>query len=125
MRAAKALQAAHGVVPPATSATQKLLLGRIHRGGWYLGGQAQGGGAPSRTAVAWEQLRSAVARCDREAGRPSPKQPPFSDDSEHNDEMAACLGRRLCGPEPERRARAMAICCRYAYGRNAPAGCKP
>jgi hypothetical protein len=68
---------------------------------------------------------SALARCDREAGRPSPKQTPFNDGGDGNEEMASCLGRRLCGPEPERRARAMAICCRYAYRRDLPAGCKP
>ena len=125
-RAAVALRAAHGVVPPLTSATQKLLLDRLHSGGsWYVGNQEQGGGALSRTAVAWQQLTMAMARCDREAGRPSPKQTPFSDASDRNDEMAVCLGRRLCGPDPERRARAMAICCRYAYGHDMPAGCKP
>jgi hypothetical protein len=123
-RAAAALQAAHGVVPAAASATQKLLLDRKQRGGPFVGNQ-QGGGMPSRSAVAWERLTSAVSRCDREAGRPAPKQTAFSGDADRNDEMAECLAHRLCGPEPERRARAMAICCRYAYGRDAPAWCKP
>ena len=125
--AATALSTAHAVLPPTIAATQNLLLERGKRELWISGQAAQ---SPSVSDAALGAAMRAVDRCDREGrGLPAERDDKYfssnGSDAAANDAMEACLRDRLCGPGPEKRARAMAVCCRYAFGRATPAWCNP
>jgi hypothetical protein len=133
VHAAVVLARAARSLTPAEAATQKLLLGRKHGigvAGWGWGQQQseQGGGrrgrADSPARATSLRLGKIIDRCAAEAGRPALANRPTGGHPDDDQEMADCLDGRLCGPEPERGARAMEVCCRYAYGSAGPARCR-
>ena len=120
--AAEALGPLNCTLPALEAATQKLLVDRERqRLRPVLAGQ--GAQLPTQSGAASTRLQRAVTECDVEATRTPPKSRLDSGQPEHDSAMAQCLQDRLCGPGPERGARAISICCRYAYGRGAPAWC--
>jgi len=122
--AATALESAHRPLAGVEAATQAALLARERR--HLVPGQAQvGDRSTPAEGSRWRVVR-AVAECDQDAGRAPPAPPvPEGGDAQSNDAMADCLYGRLCGPQPEQRAKAIVVCCRHAYGRVPPAWCRP
>ena len=121
-------KAARGLAP-GEAATQKLLLGREHGirvGGWMEEQGEQGGrrrGPDSEARTTSLRLGKIIDRCAAEAGRPALANRPTGGQPDDEKEMADCLDARLCGPEPVRGARAMDVCCRFAYGSAGPGRC--
>jgi hypothetical protein len=122
--AASALDTAHRRLTGVEAATQAVLLAREQR---RLAPPGQAGVVPTTRAEGsrWHVAR-ALADCNEDAGRARAAQSlPDGGDARSNDAMASCLYGRLCGPQPDQRAKAISVCCRYAYGHAAPAWCRP